>query len=99
MNYRIQLPEDLTRLLVEKQESNILPEKDEGLNECDRIIWFGKGLKQTPYGRGEFRLSDHRPVYAIFTYLSIMNTRRGNIANFGAAIFFARWMFSSLGLL
>uniref|UniRef100_A0A3Q7GYP8 Inositol polyphosphate-related phosphatase domain-containing protein n=1 Tax=Solanum lycopersicum TaxID=4081 RepID=A0A3Q7GYP8_SOLLC len=33
---------------------------------CDRIIWFGKGLKQSQYNRGEFRLSDHRPVRAIF---------------------------------
>ncbi|KAJ8537087.1 hypothetical protein K7X08_035488 [Anisodus acutangulus] len=34
---------------------------------CDRIIWFGKGLKQTQYSRGECKLSDHRPVRAIFT--------------------------------
>ncbi|XP_073023318.1 type IV inositol polyphosphate 5-phosphatase 9 [Primulina eburnea] len=33
---------------------------------CDRIIWFGKGLKQIQYTRGESRLSDHRPVRAIF---------------------------------
>eukprot|EP00258_Populus_trichocarpa_P026146 XP_024442165.1 type IV inositol polyphosphate 5-phosphatase 9 isoform X3 [Populus trichocarpa] len=33
---------------------------------CDRIIWFGEGLKQKEYSRGEFRLSDHRPVRAIF---------------------------------
>ncbi|CAK7324862.1 unnamed protein product [Dovyalis caffra] len=33
---------------------------------CDRIIWFGKGLKQKEYSRGESRLSDHRPVRAIF---------------------------------
>ncbi|KAL0415568.1 UNVERIFIED_CONTAM: Type IV inositol polyphosphate 5-phosphatase 9 [Sesamum latifolium] len=33
---------------------------------CDRIIWFGKGLKQTHYNRVESRLSDHRPVRAIF---------------------------------
>ncbi|XP_030541274.2 type IV inositol polyphosphate 5-phosphatase 9-like [Rhodamnia argentea] len=34
---------------------------------CDRIIWFGKGLKQSQYDRGESKLSDHRPVRAIFT--------------------------------
>ncbi|CAN4089271.1 unnamed protein product [Withania somnifera] len=34
---------------------------------CDRIIWFGKGLKQRHYSRGECKLSDHRPVRAIFT--------------------------------
>ncbi|XP_059306774.1 type IV inositol polyphosphate 5-phosphatase 9-like [Lycium ferocissimum] len=34
---------------------------------CDRIIWFGKGLNQRQYSRGECKLSDHRPVQAIFT--------------------------------
>ncbi|KAL9271037.1 Type IV inositol polyphosphate 5-phosphatase 9-like protein [Drosera capensis] len=34
---------------------------------CDRIIWYGKGLKQEEYKRGESKLSDHRPVKAIFT--------------------------------
>nr|GMD26548.1 type IV inositol polyphosphate 5-phosphatase 9 [Ipomoea batatas] len=34
---------------------------------CDRIIWFGEGLKQHKYGRGESKLSDHRPVRAIFS--------------------------------
>ncbi|KAK4781815.1 hypothetical protein SAY86_015917 [Trapa natans] len=33
---------------------------------CDRIIWFGEGLKQTQYERGESMLSDHRPVKAMF---------------------------------
>ncbi|XWS34368.1 hypothetical protein CRYUN_Cryun21dG0033300 [Craigia yunnanensis] len=34
---------------------------------CDRIIWYGKGLKQHVYNRGEENFSDHRPVKAIFT--------------------------------
>jgi len=34
---------------------------------CDRILWFGRGLNQLSYVRGESRLSDHRPVYSIFT--------------------------------
>jgi len=34
---------------------------------CDRIVWYGKGLKQLEYTRIESRLSDHRPVRAIFT--------------------------------
>ncbi|KAI3408467.1 IPPc domain-containing protein, partial [Psidium guajava] len=34
---------------------------------CDRIIWYGEGLKQHLYMRGESKLSDHRPVKAIFT--------------------------------
>ncbi|XP_017220132.1 type IV inositol polyphosphate 5-phosphatase 9 [Daucus carota subsp. sativus] len=34
---------------------------------CDRIIWFGEGLKQHSYSRTESKLSDHRPVKAVFT--------------------------------
>ncbi|XP_050275646.1 type IV inositol polyphosphate 5-phosphatase 9 isoform X1 [Quercus robur] len=34
---------------------------------CDRVIWYGKGLKQHKYYRSELKLSDHRPVKAIFT--------------------------------
>lgn len=34
---------------------------------CDRIIWYGNGLKQHEYTRGEVKISDHRPVKAIFT--------------------------------
>lgn len=37
------------------------------INRCDRIIWYGKGLNQLLYTRGELKLSDHRPVKAIFT--------------------------------
>ncbi|PON83789.1 Deoxyribonuclease I [Trema orientale] len=34
---------------------------------CDRIIWYGEGLKQHIYTRGESNLSDHKPVKAIFS--------------------------------
>ncbi|OVA05419.1 Inositol polyphosphate-related phosphatase [Macleaya cordata] len=34
---------------------------------CDRILWFGRGLHQLSYVRGESRFSDHRPVYSIFS--------------------------------
>nr|AFK48668.1 unknown [Medicago truncatula] len=34
---------------------------------CDRIVWYGKDLKQLEYTRSESKLSDHRPVKAIFT--------------------------------
>ncbi|KAJ6689496.1 hypothetical protein OIU85_005862 [Salix viminalis] len=34
---------------------------------CDRIIWYGEGLEQRLYTRGESNLSDHRPVKAMFT--------------------------------
>ncbi|XP_074588264.1 type I inositol polyphosphate 5-phosphatase 1-like [Curcuma longa] len=33
---------------------------------CDRILWFGKGAKLLNYRRAELKLSDHRPVTAIF---------------------------------
>ncbi|XP_047313376.1 type IV inositol polyphosphate 5-phosphatase 7-like isoform X2 [Impatiens glandulifera] len=33
---------------------------------CDRILWYGEGLHQLSYVRGESRFSDHRPVYGIF---------------------------------
>lgn len=114
LNYRISLPEEATRVLVDEEDWNALLEKDqlrkelmngqvlEGWQEgtikflptykycpnsdlyfgcvqgkkdgkkrapawCDRIIWYGKGLNQHVYTRGELKLSDHRPVKAIFT--------------------------------
>ncbi|XAR57267.1 Inositol-polyphosphate 5-phosphatase [Bertholletia excelsa] len=33
---------------------------------CDRILWYGGGLQQSSYVRGESRFSDHRPVYGVF---------------------------------
>ncbi|KAH7331051.1 hypothetical protein KP509_20G013300 [Ceratopteris richardii] len=33
---------------------------------CDRILWYGNGLKQLEYVRAESSFSDHRPVYAVF---------------------------------
>ncbi|CAL9770823.1 unnamed protein product [Musa acuminata subsp. burmannicoides] len=33
---------------------------------CDRILWHGEGMKQKRYDRCESRLSDHRPVRAVF---------------------------------
>ncbi|CAA7404017.1 unnamed protein product [Spirodela intermedia] len=33
---------------------------------CDRILWYGRGLSQISYVRGESRFSDHRPVYSLF---------------------------------
>ncbi|KAL4348541.1 hypothetical protein GQ457_17G008080 [Hibiscus cannabinus] len=32
-----------------------------------RILWKGEGVKQMWYARGESRLSDHRPVYSLFS--------------------------------
>ena len=36
------------------------------LCRCDRILWRGKGLKQVQYETCNYRLSDHRPVRAVF---------------------------------
>ncbi|KAK6117188.1 hypothetical protein DH2020_049067 [Rehmannia glutinosa] len=33
---------------------------------CDRILWYGNGLQQLSYIRGESRFSDHRPVSSVF---------------------------------
>lgn len=125
LNYRISLPEPETRLLVDKEEWNMLIENDqlrqelmdgqafEGWHEgaidfaptykyyinsdeyygsdlskkdekkrapawCDRIIWFGEGLKQHVYARSESKLSDHRPVKAVFTSeVRVLGTVRG----------------------
>ncbi|XP_058728334.1 type IV inositol polyphosphate 5-phosphatase 9 [Vicia villosa] len=116
LNYRISMPEETTRLLVEKRDWDSLLENDQlkmelvsgqilrGWHEgtikfaptykyfpnsdlyygccyhgnkkaakkrspawCDRVIWFGNGLKQIEYSRSESKLSDHRPVKALFT--------------------------------
>lgn len=34
---------------------------------CDRILWYGTGLKQLAYVRAEAKFSDHRPVFAVFS--------------------------------
>lgn len=34
---------------------------------CDRILWRGNGIAQLFYIRGESKLSDHRPVFAVFS--------------------------------
>ncbi|KAG9457688.1 hypothetical protein H6P81_002196 [Aristolochia fimbriata] len=45
---------------------------------CDRILWNGKGLKQKEYSRGESRLSDHRPVRAVFNVEVEESSRNSN---------------------
>ncbi|XP_057868576.2 type IV inositol polyphosphate 5-phosphatase 6-like [Cryptomeria japonica] len=49
---------------------------------CDRILWYGKGLKQAFYVRGESKFSDHRPVYSIFIAdVELVNTNKIMDAN------------------
>ncbi|KAK6122233.1 hypothetical protein DH2020_044021 [Rehmannia glutinosa] len=55
---------------------------------CDRILWFGKGIKQLFYKRSEIRLSDHRPVSSMFLVeVEIFNQRKLQKAlNFSSAM-------------
>ncbi|XP_051140585.1 type I inositol polyphosphate 5-phosphatase 4-like [Andrographis paniculata] len=34
---------------------------------CDRILWYGRGVRQVSYIRSESKFSDHRPVSALFS--------------------------------
>ncbi|XP_007050534.2 PREDICTED: type I inositol polyphosphate 5-phosphatase 4 [Theobroma cacao] len=45
---------------------------------CDRILWYGRGLHQLSYVRGESKFSDHRPVYSIFA-AEVESINRGRI--------------------
>ncbi|KAL5197138.1 hypothetical protein ABZP36_000650 [Zizania latifolia] len=54
---------------------------------CDRILWYGNGLNQLCYVRGESRFSDHRPVYSIFVAeVEIVRQRRRNMGYFSSRI-------------
>ncbi|XWS53305.1 hypothetical protein CRYUN_Cryun11dG0145600 [Craigia yunnanensis] len=45
---------------------------------CDRILWYGRGLYQISYVRGESKFSDHRPVYSVFS-LEVESINRSRI--------------------
>ncbi|CAD6207036.1 unnamed protein product [Miscanthus lutarioriparius] len=54
---------------------------------CDRILWYGNGLMQLSYVRGESRFSDHRPVYSIFmAEVESIRHRRRNMGYFSSRI-------------
>ena len=44
---------------------------------CDRILWYGKGMKQVAYTSGDLKLSDHRSVCATFiAEVEVVNPRK-----------------------
>ncbi|KAM7530951.1 hypothetical protein LguiB_034361 [Lonicera macranthoides] len=44
---------------------------------CDRILWFGKSIKQLCYKRADIRLSDHRPISSVFLLeVEVFNHRK-----------------------
>ncbi|KAF8010922.1 hypothetical protein BT93_J1530 [Corymbia citriodora subsp. variegata] len=45
---------------------SIFREKQRTPAWCDRILWYGKGVRQISYFRSESKFSDHRPVSALF---------------------------------
>ncbi|XP_031492517.1 type IV inositol polyphosphate 5-phosphatase 9-like [Nymphaea colorata] len=52
------------------RQQSAIGEKKRAPAWCDRILWYGKGIKQNRYERGESKLSDHRPVRATFTVIT-----------------------------
>ena len=50
-------------------------------NRCDRILWYGKGVKQLTYFRSESKFSDHRPVSALFsTQVEVVKSTNPKVA-------------------
>ncbi|PIA62332.1 hypothetical protein AQUCO_00200374v1 [Aquilegia coerulea] len=48
---------------------------------CDRILWYGKSVKQLSYFRSESKFSDHRPVSALFsTQIEVLNSANQIVA-------------------
>ncbi|KAJ9540583.1 hypothetical protein OSB04_027089 [Centaurea solstitialis] len=49
---------------------------------CDRILWYGKGVKQHSYFRSESKFSDHRPVSALFsTQIEVMKSDETSVVS------------------
>lgn len=48
---------------------------------CDRILWYGEGIEQVQYIRGESWFSDHRPVCAVFVARADVSRKDDNNAS------------------
>ncbi|GJM96880.1 hypothetical protein PR202_ga13754 [Eleusine coracana subsp. coracana] len=101
LNYRIALSYCSAKALVEMHNWKQLLERDQVIctppayhgfvrrysQECDRILWYGNGLIQLSYVRGESRFSDHRPVYSIFmAEVETARQRRRNMGIFSSRV-------------
>ncbi|XWS40816.1 hypothetical protein CRYUN_Cryun17cG0028000 [Craigia yunnanensis] len=54
---------------------NRLGEKQRTPAWCDRIMWYGKGVKLLSYFRNKIKFSDHQPVSALFsTQIEVMKS-------------------------
>ncbi|XP_047963641.1 type IV inositol polyphosphate 5-phosphatase 9 [Salvia hispanica] len=65
---------------------------------CDRIIWQGEGVKQHSYERVESKLSDHRPVRAIFSTQVRVKLKLRALGNFFLSERFERFTNSDTNL-
>lgn len=47
---------------------------------CDRILWYGKEVRQHSYFRSESKFSDHRPVSALFsTHIEVIKSNDSKV--------------------
>ncbi|KAF3330345.1 type I inositol 1,4,5-trisphosphate 5-phosphatase 2 isoform X2 [Carex littledalei] len=56
---------------------------------CDRILWLGNGIRQLSYWSSDLKLSDHRPVSALFSVeVEVLDQRKlERVLNFTSAGF------------
>ncbi|MFQ6668352.1 hypothetical protein Gotur_034025, partial [Gossypium turneri] len=60
-------PTNFHRIKLLKHRSDSMSMMHVSCHRCDRILWYGKGVKLLSYLRSEIKFSDHRPVSALFS--------------------------------